>query len=192
MIYASPLTRATQTCLLGLRKHPTIASRGVKLTRVLREVRNIGGLDTIGKEKGNGIMERVRAEMAQTVGADVADDACSVRVDASSCQSNWWTPLGTKDTSSDLENRMRQLMTRIRFDSPSPYAICVGHSLFFRELARAFISSDLEQAKPELSHQLQHWKLGNAACLALQLDFAQSPRPIVDAHLLFGSTMIEE
>lgn len=45
-IYCSPLTRAIQSTLVGLRDHPTMVNRGITLYSVIREIKSAGGFDT--------------------------------------------------------------------------------------------------------------------------------------------------
>lgn len=70
--FASPLTRATQTAVVALAGHPTVAKSGLKLLRSVREVKNIGGLDTLGVAVGDAIAVRVRTELAKIVGDETA------------------------------------------------------------------------------------------------------------------------
>lgn len=74
----------------------------------------------------------------------------------------------------------------------------VGHSLFFRELVKHHLSPNLALAQPEWAAQLSKKKLGNAACLALDLEWPpvgsalangdpMAPPMIVGADLMFGS-----
>merc|ERR1712146_334244 len=57
-VMSSPLTRAFQTCLIGLEVHETLKKSGVQLNRQLREVKNRIGWDALGKETGKKILER--------------------------------------------------------------------------------------------------------------------------------------
>ena len=63
-------------------------------------------------------------------------------------------------------------------------AIVVGHSLFFRELCRRYISPALERSNPELAADLKRHKLSNASCLAIDVDFDQDIPHIVNAELM--------
>ena len=62
MIFASPLTRATQTALLTLKGHPTLQQHGMVLASTAREVKNTGGQDTVGDKCGTEVLETVEAE----------------------------------------------------------------------------------------------------------------------------------
>lgn len=55
--------RAIQTSLVGLHTHESMKN-GITLSRVIREQKNAGGLDTVGKCIGNEIPERVMSAMA--------------------------------------------------------------------------------------------------------------------------------
>jgi broad specificity phosphatase PhoE len=63
MVMSSPLTRAIQTCLIGLQHHPTLRANGVKLVKEAREVKNVGGMDSLGKAVGEEIRDRVLEEL---------------------------------------------------------------------------------------------------------------------------------
>ena len=71
-VFTSPLTRASQTAIIGLNQLPIIKEKGITLLRTLREIKTIGGLDTVGKEVGHGIMKRVMSELAVEIGEDEA------------------------------------------------------------------------------------------------------------------------
>ncbi len=71
-VYASPLTRAVETCLLSLRGHPTLTQRGLSLISSAREIKNLGGQDTVGCAVGEGITARVQAELAAMLGEQEA------------------------------------------------------------------------------------------------------------------------
>lgn len=74
----------------------------------------------------------------------------------------------------------------------------VGHSLFFRELVKHHLSPTFKLEQPEFTAVLAKKKLGNAACLALDLEWPavgsatanndpMAPPMIVGADLMFGS-----
>lgn len=71
-VYSSPLTRAVETCLLSLRGHPTLKQRGVSLISSAREVKNLGGQDTVGCAVGEGITARVQEELSVMIGEEEA------------------------------------------------------------------------------------------------------------------------
>lgn len=58
VIWVSPLTRTIQTALIALQGHPVMRRRGMVLTSDAREVKGRGGLDTVGRAKGEEIRRR--------------------------------------------------------------------------------------------------------------------------------------
>ncbi len=197
-IYASPLTRALQTCLLALEGHTEMKKSGVQLVRQLREVKNRIGWDALGKECGDKVMLRVRSEMeaeaklkTSELGTDLkpedVEPCCDVAVDVSDAMSMWWDP--DKDDKHELKERFQDVVNFLRF-SPYETAICVGHSLFFRELMRRFVGKKMEQSEAEFVPILKKSKLGNGACVMVEFDFS-SPEyeqwEIVQAKMMFGS-----
>jgi phosphohistidine phosphatase SixA len=84
-IYASPLTRATQTALVTLQHHPKLASHGLTLRSNLREVKNWFGLDTTGTSRGYDIKQRVEKETSDIVGPlkkNYSMKLCSPKIDS--------------------------------------------------------------------------------------------------------------
>ena len=70
-VFASPLTRATQTCVLSLQGHPAL-KRGLTLLAAARETKNFGGQDTVGDQVGGAIVETAHEQAASRLGfADV-------------------------------------------------------------------------------------------------------------------------
>eukprot|EP01035_Chromulina_nebulosa_P019502 gene19502-25393_t len=67
-VFSSPLTRAIETAFLCLDGHPAIEKRGLTLYSVIREVKRLGGLDSVGIAYGNEIEERVRSELTAIIG----------------------------------------------------------------------------------------------------------------------------
>jgi broad specificity phosphatase PhoE len=73
-IASSPLTRAVQTALCGAWGHKKLES-GLTLRAGLREVKNVGGLDTVGRVVGEKIKPRAVSELV-TVWSGVDVDGC--------------------------------------------------------------------------------------------------------------------
>jgi len=210
LILSSPLTRALQTCLLGLADHRVLNEKGLTLQRQLREVKNRIGWDALGKEVGERIKTRVREQLMKeknlqpkqlaNLSAEDIRKVTSPKIDLNDCMSHWWDP--GRDTRMELSERLTDLIHTLRY-STAKTIICVGHSLFFREICRAFIggghrtitkNSDKKDgamqsnSKPlrkldlksldkrsweALSEVLQVQKLGNAACLMTKFDFSR-------------------
>lgn len=77
-LFVSPLTRAIQTALLVLADHPTLKEKGLTLLRNLREIKKLGGFDTVGKAFGEEVAVRVQAEMTKVLGLVEARQVCKV------------------------------------------------------------------------------------------------------------------
>jgi hypothetical protein len=67
MIFASPLTRATQTALITLHGHRTLAQQGLTLLASAREIKNFGGQDTVGQNTGEQASSPLRTATLQSV-----------------------------------------------------------------------------------------------------------------------------
>lgn len=66
VVLSSPLTRAVQTAVLALQKHPALDAKGLRLLRSAREVKgSMGSLDSIGKVVGSEIVVRVRGKLVE-------------------------------------------------------------------------------------------------------------------------------
>ena len=99
----------------------------------------------------------------------------------------WWTPVHCKDSPIDIENRIFDLLCRIRFGCDG-VSILVGHSLFFLELIRMHLSDRFKTDQPQFAQQLLQSKLPNAGCVRLGLDW-RSPRCISEVNLMFGTEL---
>lgn len=195
-IWVSPLTRAVQTSLLTLDGHPTLARQGVKLLPSMREAKNIGGLDTIGKKFGEDIEARVRSQFHKVLPSEEhASLPLGHPIDWSRCVQPWWTPKGIKEGSKVIGRRLYDFATVMQLVSPADSIICVGHSLFFKQFVTNFMSDALRAAKPELAAKMVAQKLSNACCLAVDVVYSSDPEKpvqVLDAELMFDSTFLEE
>merc|ERR1712166_18544 len=66
-IYSSPLSRALQTALVGLKDLPVAEREGLTLWRSIREIKGIGGLDCVGEAVGVEIAHRSETCMAEVM-----------------------------------------------------------------------------------------------------------------------------
>jgi hypothetical protein len=102
LIYASPLTRAAQTCIVGLKAHPHLAHHNITLLSSSREVKvslfrsistflvdskGLGGLDTVGIAYG----DRIEARVLEKLGAHADAEVRAIHFDQYDCTATWWT-----------------------------------------------------------------------------------------------------
>ena len=195
-IFASPLTRATQTALLTCHGHPALESDPLILLRNLREVKNFGSFDTVGKYMGDGIRNNVENKLTRDLGNDVATDLLKVKIDPYDAQDSWWTPLQEKESKDMVDYRFKLLWAFLRYGTDADTAILVGHSHFFRHMVRAYLSQEYKEKEPKWTKLLHNSKLDNAGCLRVIVEWDTTKGPmnhpvIQSAHLVFGSKLID-
>lgn len=195
MIMVSPLTRAVETSLIALEGHRTISMSGIQLQRNLREAKNVGSFDTVGRFEGDEIKEKVQEELEkQNIGRCIH----GVTIDSHDATRCWWTKLSDKERKEDVYNRQSCLWRKLRFGNDHEVLILVGHSHFFRELCKNFLSRNFRKSNAKLAEKLTKLKLDNAACLCIEVEWDCTPAclydepAIVDAELMFGSKFAEK
>mmetsp|Transcript_35705 Transcript_35705/g.60178 ORF Transcript_35705/g.60178 Transcript_35705/m.60178 type:complete len:442 (+) Transcript_35705:190-1515(+) len=198
--YCSPLTRAVETALVSLEAHPSLAE-GITLLRNLREAKNLGGQDTVGKHIGSKIEPHVYSELL-SAGEKLPDQRIislaqqkAVRMVHNDCGGvgRWWNVATEVESEEDVNERLNDVALYLGCQAERS-AILVGHSLYFRDLVRQWLRDDsgLKITNPALAEQLYNEKLANAACLGLKIDFSKIDRPcILDAKLMFGSGTVQ-
>ena len=178
-IYTSPLCRATQTCLIGLQGHPAMVPSASKphitLVSTAREVKKVGGMDTVGGFVDQEILQNVRQKTAAVIGEEkTAESMGHIVADPYDAQNEWWTTADDMDRESDMANRFYGFVSTLRFSNRSGIAghptIVVGHSLFMREFCLNFMDPDLAESDP-IAMQLTQKKLSNACMVRLELEF---------------------
>ena len=187
-VYSSPMTRALQTAIVSLRDHPCVRKQGIKLLPRVREIKRSFAMDTVGVARGKCVVERAFTLLNKTSPTPLGEmNALQSLIDTAEVQPVWWTRLGGLDSERDLKERMHDLLCRLRY-SNAKTSILVGHSLFFREFLRKYLSHDFLSRQPTLAHQLRNHKLSNAGVLRLRLDWS-SKQCISDAQLVFESKL---
>ncbi|ETO29773.1 hypothetical protein RFI_07347 [Reticulomyxa filosa] len=118
--------------------HPTLTSRGIRLVRNLREMKNLGGLDTKADVSGKALFERVSK---QTVAEcpDLKDKIESIQVDYNDATEKWWTDFF--DDKEELIQRYNDLVQYLRYIDED-VVVCVGHSLYFRGFFQRYLSGN--------------------------------------------------
>jgi len=186
-VFASPLTRASETALLALHGHPAIKN-SLRLLWTIRETKGLGGLDTVGKAVGDEIQARVITELTEVVGESDAKDIV-VPFEIGACVTAWWTQAEIKDTKKMLDERYHDLICTLKY-SPFETAILVGHSLFWRNLCKRYVGDVMKMKDKQFAKDLAGTKMENAACLALDFDFELNQ--IVGAEFLFGTKFVQK
>ncbi|KAK3251205.1 hypothetical protein CYMTET_39445 [Cymbomonas tetramitiformis] len=185
-VFASPLTRAVQTALLALTDHPAITEAGITLMRNLREVKNAGSRDTVGKAVGDDIRSRALGKLSKQLPGEDLAKLDKVTFDDNDVKSEWW--LGTEqfEGEKDVKTRLHDVASSLKYEE-AQNIILAGHSLYFRSFVREFIGSQCRVQQPELSQQLIKHKLANGACLGLEVEFSNILPTILSAKLMFGT-----
>jgi broad specificity phosphatase PhoE len=218
-VVASPLTRALQTALIMLEDHPVLLRNdGVLLYSQIRECKRLGGMDSVGVAKGAEILPRLRSESLSELGKEKVDKliAPEIKIDAFfDTDQEWWVRQSSYEEDKTLGARVKEAVNFIRH-SPHDTIICVGHSLFFREIFKQLRHPAMLKTRPDIASDMVSKKLNNAAVFGTTVEFGlpvvdelsfvdndkkskknaklsvynkfDIPRPyIVDGHLLFGS-----
>jgi hypothetical protein len=186
-----------QTALLALQAHPRLKQTGVFVLRSAREIKNVASFDSVGKAVGRAIEKRARKKLGDVMNPADVNELEGV-INPYDAVSTWWTS-AMKEDIDDLHGRFFELFNTLlwyEFDS----ALLVGHSLLFREFIKRCLETNPESEIHKdrtLVHNLCKRKIGNTACLMLELDFshpaclfdknARAPS-ITHAHFLFGTS----
>eukprot|EP01059_Diplonema_ambulator_P037292 TRINITY_DN978_c0_g1_i4.p1 TRINITY_DN978_c0_g1~~TRINITY_DN978_c0_g1_i4.p1 ORF type:complete len:2281 (+),score=591.71 TRINITY_DN978_c0_g1_i4:169-6843(+) len=184
--YASPLTRAVQTALIGA--NPVIRKTGEKLTltRYAREKRNVGGRDTNGAVKGAGIVKRVMQETDKLYDGVVPSTVDYDAIDHSRVDMKWWNDKA--ESKEEFLDRLSDLLNVIQW-SPYKNIMIVGHSHCFRGFVSKYLSPTAT-LPPDITYSdLQHKKLCNCGAMHITLDFTK-PTPIQYLSLLLNTTLV--
>jgi len=184
-VWVSPLTRTIQTALVALQGHPTLRNKGFTLVSDAREIKGIGGLDSIGVAKGaDNIRSRVEGEFLDLYShkaalsddpmytpARIVDSLLSPKLDAGDALDEWWTSAFNKDKTEDVDVRLNELLNSIKF-SQSSSLVLVSHSNLFRALLGRRVANTLRDRSPELCKEAADHKMRNCAVIRLEIDFS--------------------
>jgi broad specificity phosphatase PhoE len=210
-LFASPLTRATQTALLTCKDHPRLlpasdgapkaatVSANMTLLRNIREVKNVGSFDTVGSLMGDGISEHVREMLARDLGEERANKILpsALVIDFNEAVGPWWTPLEVKESHDDVRMRFNELWAFLRYGVSANKIILVGHSHFFRFMMKEYMSDAFKATEPQWTSQLSSGKLDNGACIRVAVAWENAADPMAapavnSGRLVFGSKLIIE
>lgn len=194
-LLCSPMTRALQTAVLALEGHPAADRGKMELLPSLRELKSRGGLDSVGKATGNGVLKRCEEKLIEVVGETKAKTALHKwAVDYDRVSSEWWTPADDADGDTEATERVTDILNAARFLVSSQSVIAVGHSGIFNSMCRKAVSNALLESEesPVNGQMLVNGKLSNASVLGLDVAFSSTgAASIVDARLLFNSSLID-
>jgi len=83
-------------------------------------------------------------------------------------QEQWWHA-DSKESMTQLDQRLDDFMAQLLY-TPHHSVVVVGHSHFFREVFRRYLSEDFCRRRPGFVKQLQHRKLMNCGVARLEMD----------------------
>eukprot|EP01126_Amoeba_proteus_P006846 TRINITY_DN1240_c0_g1_i6.p1 TRINITY_DN1240_c0_g1~~TRINITY_DN1240_c0_g1_i6.p1 ORF type:complete len:340 (-),score=57.21 TRINITY_DN1240_c0_g1_i6:114-1133(-) len=183
VIFSSPLTRAAQTCAVALNSHPTLDRKPVLLLSSCREIKGIGGLDTVGSEIGKDIEKRVLTLLSEE------GIKTNATFDPYDCSCQWWT--SSSDNKKEVRERLTDFLFTLRYTPCSHAMIVVGHSFFFRHFFTEYFSPTMHMKHGILTKCL----LKNASLVYLSLDFSNPSSPtkpiVTDLLLMFGGIVVD-
>ncbi len=184
-VLCSPLTRAIETAIIGLRGHGAAAG-GIKLLSAVREVQNLFGKDSRGTAHGEGTLTRVREILERDMGREQAHAMLrDCPVDTYDTDYPWW--INSKEGRTNVGNRIDDVLCAVRY-SAATGLIVVGHSLFFGNLFNE-LPCEPGSAGRALYDQLRVSKLENCGCVAVDLSFVAQRVAVKDVFLLFESKL---
>jgi broad specificity phosphatase PhoE len=171
MIASSPLTRALQTCVIGLSPLLVRAGCRLRLMSNLREKKNLGGFDSSGSAVGAGVAKRLgettRFLYQDSPGVASALLACAP-IDSGEVADKWWSEI--VESKAEVKSRTNELLWQLQF-APEERIALVGHSHFFREVFRHHLSPKFAAANRLLALRLANQKLSNCGVVAVTFDF---------------------
>lgn len=164
--WASPLTRALQTALIAL--EPLLQSssppRRLDLKANVREKKNWGGLDSIGRVCGvmchQRALEELRELDADSGGPSAAEVAklSKIQVDPLEAQEEWWADGVESDK--NLEARLHEFLDQIQH-APQSRIVVVAHSHLFRNIFKRFLHPCFCLRAPDVALRLQTTSIPN-------------------------------
>mmetsp|Transcript_41004 Transcript_41004/g.108374 ORF Transcript_41004/g.108374 Transcript_41004/m.108374 type:complete len:281 (+) Transcript_41004:2-844(+) len=183
-LWSSPLTRALQTALVALEPLLQLPGRTLELKLNVREKKNFGGLDSIGRVCGDECYQRALAElrsMDEGEGGPTSADMgplSSLSVDPVEVGEEWWVSDGAEDSKS-LDERLNELLHQIEH-APAERIVIVGHSHYYRAFFKRFLHPAFFHRDAGLARTLQTKSVPNCCVLSCSLDFSFRPYPVMN------------
>jgi len=171
--WTSPLTRALQTALVVL--EPLLQGRHLELKANVRERKNWGGLDSIGRVTGVMCHQRALEELRELDehegGPDKADveKFAKLQVDPLEVQEEWWCDGVESDK--DMEKRLLEFLDQIQH-APQSRIVVVAHSHLFRSIFKKFLHPCYCMRAPDVALRLQSTSIPNGTVLNCTMDFS--------------------
>ena len=144
----------------------------------VREKKNFGGFDSVGRVCGTKCYTRAVQELKALDPAEGGPtfaelaEVGKLKVDAIEVEEEWWTE-GAEDSES-VTQRLNEFLHQVEH-SPAKTIVVVGHSHFYRELFRRFLHPAFFQHDPQLARTLQTKSVPNCSVLCCDLDFTMRP-----------------
>jgi len=191
VVWASPLTRALQTALIGFHGFPPL--RSLALHASCREVKNVGGFDSVGLETGSyNILQRCEKKLAEAVGhQDAAAHICNgLACDARDAAGEWWLPSERREGKRAVDRRAAEFLREVQYETLEGHCkapLVVSHSHFIRGLFKRYRDAADVTTKP-----FSVKKLANCGVVAVDVVFddATGGAPSMrNPRLLFGSAL---
>jgi len=196
--WSSPLTRALQTALVVL--EPLLAGSRLELKANVRERKNWGGLDSIGRVTGVMCHQRALEELRELDENDCGpkkgevEKLARICVDPLEVQEEWWSDGVESDK--DMEKRLLEFLDQVQY-SPHTRIVVVAHSHLFRTIFKKFLHPCYCMRAPETALRLQSTSIPNGTVLHCTMDFTLraggSPYVIKDVkELMMGSPKLSK
>jgi len=173
LFWASPLTRALQTALVAL--EPLLQGRRLELKANVREKKNWGGLDSIGRVCGVMCHQRALEELREldqdSGGPGPAEVAKlgKIQVDPLEVQEEWWSDGAESDK--NLGDRLDEFLDQIQH-APQNKIVVVAHSHLFRNLFKRYLHPCFCMRAPDVALRLQSTSIPNGTVLNCTMDFS--------------------
>jgi len=178
-LFTSPLTRALQTAMVSLAKHPfTVRSKRPNVLTLVsdaREKRNLGGRDTQGQALGQDIVDRALRELSRlfygTPTREIPPEIRKVGINVNDCTQIWWNT--NAESAERFVQRLDSLAMHLGY-LQSTSIIVTSHSHFIRAFFKRFISDRAVQQQPDLGSVLQSNLLSNGGVLGLDMEYSSA------------------
>ena len=176
----------------------------IRFVRSCREIKSVGGLDSVGVEMGkDAIFRRARDKLKELQSSTVLRDTISkfsdmdenndyFDVDDRDVRDKWWISADDSDNSTALVDERTKDFWRELKNSSRAQHIVVTHSDFIRKLLRrckiGVSSSSSSTSSQNILEQVQEKKICNAGCIGLDVEFDRNGDiNVLDCELLFGT-----